>query len=105
MRLRRRSDEEPPSEQGPETPASEPAPDEGRLRQWQPRLYGKLLLLLVLVAYSVAFVLENRKEVKLHFVVATAHVSLIWLVLLSIALGLLVGVLLSQLYRRRRRRH
>ncbi len=105
MRLRRRSDEEPPLEQEPEAPPSEEAPAEGKLRQWQPRLYGKLLLLLAIVAYSVAFVLENRKEVKLQFVFATAHVSLIWLVLLSIALGLLVGVLLSQLYRRRRGRH
>jgi uncharacterized integral membrane protein len=105
MRLRRRSDEEPPLEQDADAPASEPAPDEGRLRQWQPRLYGKLLLLLAILAYVVAFVLENRKGVRLHFVFATAHVSLIWLVLLSNALGLLVGVLLSQLYRRRRSRH
>jgi hypothetical protein len=30
---------------------------------------------------------------------------LIWLILLSLALGVLGGVLLSQLYRRRHRRH
>jgi NhaP-type Na+/H+ or K+/H+ antiporter len=50
-------------------------------------------------------VLENNKHINLHFVLATARVSLIWLILLSIALGMLLGVLLSQLYRRRRRRH
>jgi NhaP-type Na+/H+ or K+/H+ antiporter len=38
-------------------------------------------------------------------VIGTAHVSLIWLILLSVALGLLLGVLVSQLYRRSRRRH
>jgi uncharacterized integral membrane protein len=105
MRLRRRSEEEPPLERESDAPAFEEAPAEGKLRQWQPRLYGKLLLLLAIVAYVVAFVLENRKGVTLHFVFATAHVSLVWLVLLSIALGLLVGVLLSQLYRRRRGRY
>lgn len=71
---------------------------------WQPKLYVGLLALVVLVAYVVAFVLENRKQVNLHFVFATASVSLVWLVLLSIALGLSGGILLAQLERRRRRR-
>ncbi len=71
---------------------------------WQPKLYVRLLALVVLVAYVVAFVLENRKQVNLHFVFATASVSLVWLVLLSIALGLSGGILLAQLERRRRRR-
>jgi uncharacterized integral membrane protein len=75
------------------------------MREWQPRLYGTLVVLLLLAAYAIAFVLENRKQVSLHFVFATTRVSLIWLVLLSLALGVLGGVLLSQLYRRRRRRH
>ena len=68
-------------------------------------LYAKLLLLLAMIAYAVAFALENRKQVSLHFVFSTSRVSLIWLIVLSIALGLLGGVLFSQLYRRRRRRH
>jgi uncharacterized integral membrane protein len=76
--------------------------DEG-VRQWQPRLYLTIILLALLVAYGIAFVLENNKEVSLHFVLATAHVSLIWLILLSVALGLVLGVLLSKLHRRRRR--
>ncbi|HEY7017802.1 MAG TPA: lipopolysaccharide assembly protein LapA domain-containing protein [Gaiellaceae bacterium] len=78
--------------------------DEGFRRQWQPRLWLKLALLGLLVAYAIAFVLENNKHVSVHFVFASARVSLIWLVLLSVALGLLAGVLLSQLHRRRRRR-
>jgi uncharacterized integral membrane protein len=72
--------------------------------RWQPRLYLWLILLGVLVAYAIAFVLENRKQVNVHFVVATASVSLVWLILLALGVGLLGGILLAQLERRRRRR-
>ena len=78
---------------------------EGFGRQWQPRLYLRIAILGLLLAYAIAFVLENNKHVHVHFVIGTAHVSLIWLILLSVALGLLLGVLVSQLYRRSRRRH
>jgi uncharacterized integral membrane protein len=71
---------------------------------WQPRLYLRLLALGLLVAYAIAFVLENRTTVNVHFVFATASVSLIWLVLLALAVGVLGGILLGQLERRRRRR-
>jgi uncharacterized integral membrane protein len=71
---------------------------------WQPKLYGRLLLLVLLAAYAIAFVIENKKSVNLHFVFATASVSLVWLILLSLAIGLVGGILLAQLERRRRRR-
>jgi uncharacterized integral membrane protein len=71
------------------------------LEHWQPRLWIVLVALLLLVAYVIAFVVENHKEVAVHFVLATAHVSLIWLILLSVAIGFVGGVLLSQLVRRR----
>ena len=70
---------------------------------FQPRLWGVLIGLALIVAYVIAFVLENRKTVHLHFVFATASVSLIWLILLSVVIGVLAGMLLSQLYRRRHR--
>ena len=78
--------------------------DPEQLERWQPRLWIALVALLLLVAYVIAFVIENSKQVAVHFVLATAHVSLIWLILLSLALGFLGGVLLSQLARRRSRR-
>jgi uncharacterized integral membrane protein len=82
-----------------------PHVDTGQLEEnWQPRLYARLLALVVLVAYAIAFVLENRKQVSLHFVFVTASVSLVWLVLLALALGVVGGILLAQLERRRRRR-
>jgi uncharacterized integral membrane protein len=79
--------------------------DPGQLDEnWQPRLYVRLIVLVLLAAYAIAFVLENRKSVSVHFVLGTARVSLIWLVLLALAVGLLGGILLGQLERRRRRR-
>lgn len=71
---------------------------------WQPRLYLRLVALVLIAAYAIAFVLENRKTVNVHFVFATASVSLIWLVLLALAVGVIAGILLAQLERRRRRR-
>ena len=90
MRLRRKTTGEPGSSDLEEN--------------WQPKLYLRILVLILLAAYAIAFVLENRKHVPLHFVVGTANVSLVWLILLSLAVGFVVGILLSQLERRRRRR-
>lgn len=72
--------------------------------RWQPRLYLRLIILGLLVAYAIAFILENRKQVNIHFVLATASVSLVWVILLALGVGLLGGILLAQLERRRRRR-
>jgi uncharacterized integral membrane protein len=94
MRLLRRSDEEAASSEGAEP--EQPRPER--------RVLGRLLILIALAAYAVAFVLENRKHVRIHFVFAKTTVSLIWLILLSLALGVIAGRLLP-LYRRRRRRH
>jgi uncharacterized integral membrane protein len=76
---------------------------EEQLREWQPRFWAKLIGLLAIAIYVIAFVLENRRTVHLHFVLFTATVSQIWLILLSLGIGLLGGALLSQLYRRRSR--
>jgi uncharacterized integral membrane protein len=72
--------------------------------QWQPRLYLRFVVLAVVVAYAIAFILENGKHVSVHFVFKTTRVSLIWVVLLSLALGLVGGILVAQLDRRRRRK-
>jgi uncharacterized integral membrane protein len=71
---------------------------------FQPRLWAVLIVLVLLVAYVVAFVVENNKQVNVHFVLATARISLIWTILLTFLIGVLGGLLLSQLYRRRKRR-
>jgi len=96
--------EEPTTPAPDEREVEREQPPEGFGRQWQPRLYLRLVVLGLILAYAIAFVLENNREVRVRFVLASARVSLIWLVLLSVALGLLAGVLVSQLYRRRGRR-
>ncbi len=79
--------------------------DTGEIQEnWQPKLYGRLITLGLLIAYAIAFVLENRSSVHMHFVFVTASVSVIWVVLLSIAIGVASGILLAQLDRRRRRK-
>jgi uncharacterized integral membrane protein len=72
--------------------------------RWQPRLYLRLIVLGLLVAWAIAFILENRTQVTIHFVLWTATVSLVWVILLALGVGLLLGILLAQLERRRRRR-
>jgi uncharacterized integral membrane protein len=68
------------------------------------RRWAAWLALALLLAYAIAFVLENDQQVNLHFVFATASVSLIWLILLSFALGAFGALLVERLERRRRRR-
>lgn len=69
--------------------------------QWQPRLWAILLGLLIIGAYVIAFVVKNDNEIEIDFVLFTATVSLIWEIVFILALGVLGGVLLSQVYRRR----
>ena len=70
----------------------------------QPHLYTIVIVLALAVAYVIAFAIENSKQVNVHFVFATAKVSLAWTILLSLALGVIGGVAVSQLYRHRQRR-
>jgi uncharacterized integral membrane protein len=90
------------------SPAAPPPPaaedlDEDRPSTWQPWLYVKIGLLLFAIAWAIAFVVENTKRINVHFVFATANVHVIWMILLLLAVGLVGGVLLSQLHRHRRR--
>jgi uncharacterized integral membrane protein len=68
------------------------------------QFYFRLVVLALLIAYAVAFVLENGNSVSVHFVFGTARVSLIWVILLALAVGLVGGMLLPGLERRRRLR-
>ena len=73
-------------------------------RSWQPRLWVTLGLLILIGAYLIAFVVGNDQEASVDFVFTKATTSLIWVILLSLLAGLVGGVLLSQLHRRRQRR-
>jgi uncharacterized integral membrane protein len=99
----------PPAEAGAAEPApAAPPPKEDELGEdrpstWQPWLYIKIGLLLLLIVWGIAFVVENNKQINVHFVLGTARVNQLWAMLLLFAVGLVGGVLLSQLYRHRRR--
>ena len=74
----------------------------GPIEEWQPRLYAILIGLVLIVGWLIAFIVKNDENVQLDFVLLDAHLSLIWLIILLLAIGFLGGVLASQLYRRRR---
>jgi uncharacterized integral membrane protein len=93
----------PPSEATQTGTPPPAAPAEDRPSTWQPLLYLKIGLLLLVIAYAIAFVVENGQRIEIHFVFATEKVRLIWAILLLLGVGLLGGMLVSQLYRHRRR--
>ncbi len=94
---------EPAAPAAPAEPApAEPVPAElvDASPPW--RFWLKVAALLFVVGYSVAFVVGNNRAISVDFVFATAHVSLIWSVLLLLLVGLAAGLLGSHLYRQRR---
>jgi uncharacterized integral membrane protein len=77
-------------------PGSEPE------EAWQPRLWSRLILLIVFVGYGIALVVANSSKVKISFLFTSINVSKIWLILLCLVLGLMSGVLISEIYRHRK---
>jgi uncharacterized integral membrane protein len=75
----------------------------GPIEDWQPRLYAIIIGLVLIVAYVIAFIVKNDDQIDIDFVLFTATVSLIWAMIFVLVLGVLSGVLLSQIYRRRGR--
>ena len=67
-----------------------------------PRFYATLAAFMFFVAYSIAFIVGNDKKISIDFVFATADVSVVWMILLLLGVGLLGGILLVELYRHRR---
>ena len=76
---------------------------EGR-RTFQPGLWLRLAIGGAVTLYLVLFIGLNTHKVKVSFVFGSTRVSLIWMILLAGGLGIVLGVLLSQLHRFRGRR-
>ena len=72
--------------------------------EYQTRLWVQLGLLLLAVAYVVGFVVANSDETKVSFVLFSTTTSLIWVILLSLVIGLVGGIVLSQLLRKREKK-
>jgi uncharacterized integral membrane protein len=92
-----------PPTPAPPAPSPSPAQEDDLPSTWQPLLYTKIAVLLVVIAYAIAFVVQNTDQIRIDFVFSTTKVRLIWTMLLLLAIGLIGGILLSQLYRHRRR--
>ena len=87
----------------PATTTTEPEPAPPRLSvEIGPRFYATLTAFLFFIAYSIAFIVGNDKHISIDFVFATANVSVVWMILLLLAVGLVGGILLVELYRHRR---
>ncbi len=96
------SENEPTSAPAPIDKAAEKVPEIEPEEAWQPQLWSKLILLFLLVGYGIALVIANSDKVKISFLFASVKVSLVWLILLCLVLGLISGVLISQMHRHRK---
>jgi uncharacterized integral membrane protein len=63
---------------------------------------AKLIVVGVIGIFAVLFIAMNTHDTKVDFVFGSTKVSVIWVILLSIALGFALGMLFPQLRRRRR---
>jgi uncharacterized integral membrane protein len=70
---------------------------------FQPGLWSRLIGIAAIGIYVLLFVVLNTRHVKVSFVFVSTRVSLIWMILLSLGVGVVLGVLLSQLHRHRQR--
>jgi uncharacterized integral membrane protein len=84
-------------------PPAAPVEEEDLPSTFQPWLYVKIGLLLIVIAYAIAFVAKNTRQIKIDFVFSDANVRVIWTILLLLVIGMVSGMLISQLYRHRRR--
>jgi uncharacterized integral membrane protein len=85
------------------TPGSpEPSPrSKGRQRN-EARSWLIVIALALVVGYLIWFAIDNTHTVPVHWVFATTNSALIWVILVTLILGVLVGWL-ARLYGRRRR--
>ena len=86
-------------------PAPPPAERQPKSRRsFQPGLWTRLLPLGVVSVYLILFIAFNTRRAKVDFVFTSTRLSTIFLILLPLGIGIVLGVLLSQLYRHSKRR-
>jgi uncharacterized integral membrane protein len=64
----------------------------------------QLAVIGLVALYAILFIVLNTHRAKVSFVFASTKISVIWVILLSLAVGFVLGVLGSRLNRRRKRR-
>lgn len=99
------SDTEPREPAAPVEPQHQAAPREPKPRRtFQPGLWTRLVPLALVSAYLILFIAFNTRMATVDFVFTSTRVSTIFLILLPLGIGIVLGVLLSQLYRHSKRR-
>jgi len=82
---------------------TEPGPPATRHTRARSAPPWKLLALAALAVYAVVFLLANSETQSVNFVFFTVRTRLIWLILLSMALGAALAFVLPGIWQRRRR--
>jgi uncharacterized integral membrane protein len=86
-------------------PAPPPAEQKRKPRKsFQPGLWTRLVPIALVGGYLILFVAFNTRMAKVDFVFTSTRLSTIFLILLPFGIGIVLGVLLSQLYRHSKRR-
>jgi uncharacterized integral membrane protein len=75
--------------------ASETRVEHFRRKARRGRLHGYAIAAVALVAVLIALAASNTARVKVNWVIATSHVSLVWLVLVAGIVGWLLGLMVS----------
>jgi uncharacterized integral membrane protein len=90
------------TETGPPGSPEPPPRPEARPRN-EARSWVIVIALALVVAYVIWFAVDNATSVSIHWVFGTTHSSLIWVILVSLTLGVIAGLLVAWLSGRRRR--
>jgi uncharacterized integral membrane protein len=77
-------------------------PEPGPPRRNEARSWLIVVALALLVGYLIWFAVDNTHSVPVHWVFGTTRSGLIWVILVTLVIGVLVGWL-ARLYGRRRR--
>jgi uncharacterized integral membrane protein len=72
-------------------------------RHLNPRL-ARLVAILILVGAVAVLVVQNSRRVTLRFLFVTGHVGLIWIIVVCLVVGGVIGYLVGRRRRVRRRR-
>jgi uncharacterized integral membrane protein len=93
-----------PQQAPPHTQAVEPRRTRLRRHGHQTALYTLAFSLVALLVVLIALVIANTRQVKLSWVIGSAHASLVWIMVASAVLGWLLGIITSVVFRLRTRR-
>lgn len=85
----------------PPRSSSEPKPAPEKAGRSQARLYFNVVATIVLLIVLVALVVANLQAVEVDWLLDSADISLVWVILASAVIGWLLGVVTASLARRR----